>query len=498
MSNNDNSNKWGSNLSFILAMIGSAVGLGNIWRYPYVLYYNGGGAFYIPYIVAILALGLPFLILEYGVGYHFSSSFAKAIKSINSKCEYLGWFLPLAVFIIMIYYSAILGWDGIYVILSFFKGWGADPNTFFNVSLLQTTTSPSGLLTFVPIVAIAMLIGWVMIWSISHRDLEEGLGRVSKVLVPLLFIIMIIVVACSLLLPGAGIGLNELFQPEWESLFDFGIWLAAFGQIVFSLSLGMSIAFTYASYTQDNTDLITNTFTVAFANVLFENFAALGVFSILGYMSLQSGTAVEQLVTQGAGLIFIVYPTAFNALGGLASVLGPMFFIAVYIAGITSILSILEPLSFSIQNKFGLTRERTMTILCIVGAIVSMIFATAFGEILLDAMDTFINQIAIVFAIIIECIVFAWIYRAEKLPILLNSHSKTIKVGKKWIIIVKYFIPIFLSIIWVGGIIDIIHTEAESSLIFMLITGIVLVLATVIFTRLPPKNPEWEEDEKRC
>ena len=109
-------NEWGSNLSFVLAMVGSAVGLGNIWRYPYVLYSNGGGAFYIPYIVAILLMGVPFLILEYGVGYNFKSSFPKAIRKIHANYEFLGWLLPISVFIIMIYYSCILGWDGIYVI----------------------------------------------------------------------------------------------------------------------------------------------------------------------------------------------------------------------------------------------------------------------------------------------------------------------------------------------------------------------------------------------
>lgn len=492
-----NNNQWGSNLSFVLAMIGSAVGLGNIWRYPYVLYYNGGGAFYIPYIFAILVLGLPFLILEYGVGYHFSASFAKAIKSIHAKWEYLGWFLPIAVFIIMIYYSAILGWDGIYVILSFFKGWGADPNTFFNTSLLQVSSSPTGLLTFIPIIAIAMLIGWGLVWSISHRDLEAGLGKVSKILVPLLFIIMIIIVISSLMLPGASIGLSELYQPDWSSLFDFGIWLGAFGQIVFSLSLGMSIAFTYASYTQDDTDLITNTFTVAFANCLFENFCALGVFSILGYMSLQTGTAVEQLVTQGAGLIFIVYPTAFNAMGTWASILGPMFFIAVYIAGITSILSTIEPLSYSIQNKFGLTRKKTMTILCIVGAIISMLYATAYGELLLDSVDTIINQGAIVFGVIVECIVLAWVFKAENLIDTLNRNSKTIKIGPKWLFIVKYLLPIILSIVWLGGLVDLYYGETTASLISMVITLAVLVISTIVFTRLPAKNPEWEESAER-
>ena len=284
-------NEWGSNLSFVLAMVGSAVGLGNIWRYPYVLYSNGGGAFYIPYIVAILLMGVPFLILEYGVGYNFKSSFPKAIRKINSKAEYLGWLLPISVFMIMIYYSCILGWDGIYVILSFFKGWGADPNTYFATTLLQSSESVSSITSFIPVIAIAMLIGWAIVWFISHKDLEEGLGKVSKILVPLLFIIMIVIVAFSLTLPGAMIGLNELFSPDWSLLLDFNIWMAAFGQIIFSLSLGMSIAFTYASYTGEGSDLITNTLSIAFANCAFENFCALGVFSILGYMSMQSGTA---------------------------------------------------------------------------------------------------------------------------------------------------------------------------------------------------------------
>lgn len=493
----DEQNRWGSNLSFILAMIGSAVGLGNIWRYPYVLYYNGGGAFYIPYIVAILVLGLPFLFLEYGVGYHFSSSFAKAIKNIHSKYEFLGWFLPVAVFMIMIYYTAILGWDGVYVVLSFFNGWGADPNTYFSNILLQTTSSPTGLFTFVPIIAVAMLVGWIIVWSISHRDLEAGLGKVSKFLVPLLFIIMIIVVIASILLPGASIGIDQLLIPDWSSLFDFEIWLSAFGQIVFSLSLGMSIAFTYASYTQDGTDLVTNTFTVAFANCLFENFAALGVFSILGYMSLQSGVAVSELVEQGAGLIFIVYPTVFNALGSWAIILAPMFFIAVYIAGITSLLSTIEPLSFSIQNKFGLTRRKTMTILCIVGAILSMAFATAYGEILLDTVDTFINQIAIIFGVIVECIVFAWLFKAENIIDSLNKNSKTVKLGRKWLIQVKYVLPIFLSIVWIGGIYDLVTNESIEFVEFMVLTALVLIISTLIFTRLPSKNPDWDKLEER-
>ena len=147
-------NRWGSNLTFVLAMIGSAVGLGNIWRYPYVLYSNGGGAFYIPYLVAILTLAIPFLILEYGVGYHYQSSFTKAIVKIKPKLEVYGWILPVVVFIMTVYYSTIMGWDGIYLFLSFFKGWGADPNTYLNVNLLHSVDSLGGITNFLPFVAI--------------------------------------------------------------------------------------------------------------------------------------------------------------------------------------------------------------------------------------------------------------------------------------------------------------------------------------------------------
>ena len=497
MAKTKDKNEWGSNLSFLLAMIGSAVGLGNIWRYPYVLYSNGGGAFFIPYIVAILIMGIPFLILEYGVGYNFKSSFPKAVKSISKKWEYLGWFLPVAVFMILIYYSAILGWDGFYVIISAFKGWGADPNAYFTGSFLQANDTLSGLGTFVPFVAIAMLVGWVIMWVISHTDLEKGLGRVSKVLVPLLFAIMIFIVLFSLTLPGAGIGLAELYNPDWSLLLNFNIWMAAFGQMIFSLSLGMSIAFTYASYTKDDSDLVSNALWVTVANCGFENFAAIGVFSILGYMSLQSGVAVPDLVTQGTGLVFIVYPTVFNVLGDWASVIGPLFFFTVYLAGLTSILSTIEPLSFSIQNKFGWSRNKTMTILCVFGAAVSMIYATAMGSYILGIADTFVNQIAILIGVIFECIIFAWIFKAENIIPKLNAKSKSIKLGKWWLVVVKYVLPIFIAIVWVGGILEVISSGSMLELAILAILTIILLGATFIFTKLPAKSGEWDEVKQR-
>ncbi len=490
-------NEWSSNLSFILAMIGSAVGLGNIWRYPYVLYSNGGGAFYIPYITAILVLAIPFLILEYGVGYNFRSSFAKGITNINSKFQYFGWFLPVVIFIMTIYYSTIIGWDGIYFILSFFKGWGSDPNTFLTTNILHFSPHLSDITTFVPVVAISMLACWLIIWAISHKNVSSGLSNVSKIFIPLLFLIMAIIVVFSLTLPGASIGLNELFKPDWSLLGNFSIWMAAFGQIFFSLSLGIGVSFTYASYTQDDIDLISSTLYVIIGNSLFENFAALGVFSILGYMSLHSGVPVSEIVTQGTNLIFVVYPTVFNILGSVALILGPLFFLTVYISGITSMLSSFEVFSSSVQNKFNLSRKKAVTILCIVGALLSMIFATAPGEFLVTVTDEFVNNISLVISVFFECLIFSWIFNMEKLVEFFNSHSKAFKIGNWWILIVRYLIPVVLIVIWLGGVYEILITGTQQHLTLLMLLTVISLIMAYIFTKLPAKSDDWLKVEER-
>ena len=492
-----NENKWGSNIAFVLAMIGSAVGLGNIWRYPYVLYSNGGGAFYIPYLLAIISLAIPFLILEYGVGYNYQSSFTKAIVKLKPKFEFYGWILPVVVFIMTVYYSTIIGWDGIYLFLSFFKGWGADPNTYLNVNLLQATDSLSGAFNFIPFIAVFMLVGWFIVWLISHKNLDEGLGRVCEIFVPLLFVVMLFIVIFSLTLPGASIGLSELFNPDWSLLWHFDIWMAAFGQIFFSLSLGMGAGFTYASYTNDDIDLISSGLKVIFANCAFENFAALGVFSILGYMSLQSGTPVSEIVSQGTTLIFVAYPQVFNILGTIGLVLGPLFFFIVYISGITSMLSSFEVLSISIQNKFALSRRKATLILCIIGGLASMVYATSAGGYILGIADIFVNNIVVILSVFVECILFAWIFKAERLIDFMNGRSKHFKLGKWWLAHVKYIIPILLLVIWFGGLYELIALKTTDAVIVLIVLALILIISSLIFTLLPAKTKEWFKTEER-
>lgn len=490
-------NQWGSPLSFVLAMIGSAVGLGNIWRYPYVLYSSGGGAFFIPYIIAILVMGIPVLIMEYGIGLKFRSSFTKTITKIDSRWQFLGWLIPVSLLMIMIYYSSILGIDIIYIFLSFFKSWGTNPGFYFQNTLMQSSDSFMGILNFIPILAVAILIGWILVWFISHKDLESGLGKVSRIFVPLLFFIMIGIVIFSLTLPGASIGLSELYNPDWSLLFNFNVWMLAFGQIIFSLNIGLSGTVTFASYLKEDVDIISNTFIIALANSIFENIAAIGVFSILGYMSLQTATPIPNLIDQETGLIFVTYPTILNILGQWAYFIGPLFFITIYIAGITSILSMIEPISFSIQNKFSISRKKTVTILCIIGAFTSMIFATSFGGALLENIDSYVNQISGLFCIVLECILFAWIYKAENLVDFLNSRSRYIKIGRTWLFIVKYVLPFFIMIIWIGGMSTVFNTYSLDKIIITISTALVLFAVSLYLTLKKPTNPGWDEVDER-
>ena len=140
---------------------------------------------------------------------------------------------------------------------------------------------------------------------------------------------MIVLVIFSVTLPGSSIGLSELYHPDWSQLTNFNVWMLAFGQIIFSLNIGLSGTVTYASYLKEDIDIISNTFIIALANSFFENIAAIAVFSVLGYMSLQTATPIANIIDQGTGLIFVIYPTVFNILGDLAYILGPLFFLTI-------------------------------------------------------------------------------------------------------------------------------------------------------------------------
>ena len=478
--------QWDSSLAFIFAMIGAAVGLGNIWRFSYVLYSNGGGSFFIPYFVAIAIMGIPFLILEYGVGFSFKESFSKIMKEINPKFEIIAWILVLFVFIVVIYYMVILSWDLVYLLSSFTFSWGADAAAYFTQTVGGSSNLSNAGFLLVP-TTVGVLLLWVLLWFISHRNVDKGIGKVSKLLIPALFVIMGIIVVYALTLPGAGIGMNALLSPDWSKLGDVNIWLAAFAQIIFSLSMGQAIALTYASYLPENSKLTDNVLIVVASNSAFEIFTAFGVFSILGYMSFTAGTPMIELITEGTGLIFVVFPMIFNIMGPIGRVLAPLLFLAILFAGITSALGFFEPMLNSTSNKLGWSRKKTATVLSIVGSLFSLILTTGISSYLVGIIDSFVNQFGILLLIGIQCIIFAWFYGVDKFLPALNQFS-TFKVGKLWKFIIKYLLPIVLIIIWAVGIVQLFSTAKTFELIVDLIIIISVLVVAFIFTKIKPAS----------
>ena len=474
--------EWDSSIAFIFAMIGAAVGLGNIWRFSYVLYSNGGGSFFIPYFTAIAIMGIPFLILEYGVGFSFKDSFSNIMHKIKPQFEIIAWILVLFVFIVTIYYMVILSWDLVYLLSSFTFSWGADAALYFTKTVGGSSNLSNASFLLIP-TTVCVAILWVVLWFIAHRNVDKGIGKVSKILIPALFVIMGIIVVYALTLPGAGIGINTLLTPNWGMLLDVNIWLAAFAQIIFSLSMGQAIALTYASYLPENSKLIDNVLIVVASNSAFEIFTAFGVFSILGYMSATAGTPMVQLITEGTGLIFIVFPMIFNIMGPIGRILAPLLFLAILFAGVTSALGFFEPMLNSTSAKLGWSRKKTATVLAVIGCAFSLLLTTGISSYLVGIIDAFVNEFGILLLIGVQCIIFAWFYGVEHFLPALNEHS-TFKVGKTWSFVIKYLLPIVLIVMWVIGIVTLFSTAKRFEIIIDLIIIFAVIVSAVVLTKI--------------
>lgn len=435
--------QWGSKLGFILAAVGSAVGLGNIWRFPYVAYTNGGGAFLIPYFFAIFTAGIPLLILEYGMGHKFKGSTPLAIARANKKWEWLGWWPTISAFIILSYYSMILSWAVNYFGFSFKKSWGSDSNGFFHNSFLKLTDSPFNFGGMVWSILIGISLIWIVNWFICYKGIKGGIEKANKILLPTLITIMIIIAIRSVTLEGAVVGLNTLFTPDWSMVMQPKVWVAAYGQVFFSLSLAMGIMMTYSSYLPKKTDINNSAFMTAFANCGFEFLSAIAVFGILGFMANAQGVPMSEVVSSGVGLAFVVFPAVFTEMGTIGTVLGILFFLCLLFAGVTSSVSLTEAVAAPFRDKFGWKREKVVTGICIIGFVVSTLYATGAGLYLLDIIDNFINNYGIVVVGLLEVVLIGWIIK----PKTIREHTNEVsyfKIGSWWDIVIKFLTPAIL------------------------------------------------------
>ncbi len=488
--------QWGSRPGFILAAVGSAIGLGNIWRFPYMAYENGGGAFFIPYLFAMISAGIPFMIMEFTLGHKLRGAAPRAFSKLGVKLEWLGWFQVFIAAIIAVYYVAIIGWAISYLGYSFTQSWGADTNAFFFSEYLQLgENSPSKLGNLQMHIVLPMVLAWGITFAAIFTGIKGGIERASKIMMPLLFLMVIGLITRVVFLPGALDGINYLFEPDFSKITDPTVWSAAYGQIFFTLSVGFAIMIAYSSYLPEKSDINNNAFMTVLINCGFSITSGVLIFAVLGYMAQDQAKPITEVVTAGVGLAFVTIPAAINLLPA-PYILGPLFFLALVVAGLSSHISIIEAVTSAVIDKLNWSRKKAASVVCGVGFAVSMAFATNGGLLLLDLVDYFINNVALLASCLVELIVIGWLLKISDIRDYANDISD-FSIGKWFEICIRFISPIMLAVILATNLWKTFNEGYggyEMSDLLMLGWGLVAAMFVVaVIINVTSKSPSQQE-----
>ncbi len=488
--------QWNSQFGFLMAAVGSAIGLGNIWRFSYMAYSNGGGAFLIPYVIALLTAGVSLLILEFAVGHERIGSAPLAYAKIKKNSEWLGWWaVTFVMFGIELYYVVVIAWCFNFFLYSFDLSWGADPNSFFFKEFLKLNTDPSNIGEIRTPILWSLVAMWLLNWIIVYRGVQKGIELANKIFMPLLFILTAVLVFWSLSLEGAMDGIRAYLTPDFAKLSEPKVWIDAYSQIFFTLSLGFGIMIAYASYLPSKTDISRNALLTAFINSGFSLFAGFAVFAVLGFMASSQGKPISDVVTKSIGLAFVAYPKAVSLMPG-GNFFGAIFFLSLVIAGLSSSISIIEAFTSAIVDKFGVNRKTVVNFVCAFGFLGSIIFTTQAGLIWLDIADHFLTHYGLVVVGIAECILVGWFFRLETLRNHINKIS-SIKLGGWWDFLVKFFVPLVLSVILVGDLYHEIKQPYEGySWTALILIGRDWVLLTFVVALVIAMRP-WKTEHRK-
>ncbi len=485
--------QWGTRAGFIMAAVGSAIGLGNIWRFPYTAYDNGGGAFFLPYLFALLTTGISLLSLEFIIGQRYRGSAPLTWSRIHPKLEFLGWWQVFIPFVISTFYAVIIAWSLSYGVFSLNLSWGQDTETFLFSNYLQLTETPGELGGLVLQVVVPLLIVWAVVLGVLFKGIKKGIETINRIFIPLLVIMFSIIVVRAVTLPGAAAGLDALFRPDWSSLTNPQVWAAAYGQIFFSLSIGCGIMITYSSYLPQKSDTTNNAFIAAFSNSGFELLAGIGVFSALGFMANNAGVGVDEVASGGIGLAFVVFPQIINQLP-FSQFFGVLFFLSLVISGLTSLISLMEVVLAAVVDKFDMSRNKAIAIFGGISFVVSLLFATRGGMYLLDVVDNFINTFGILAAGLLEVVVLAWVLRKlDSYQEHANFYSQ-IKLGLTWKVSLGIITPIMLGFMLIQAFIENVRTPYGGyPANFVAIYGWGVVVAILLLSFVP-QYKQWSAE----
>lgn len=441
---------FGSKIGAVLAAAGSAVGLGNIWRFPIETGQNGGAAFIIVYIACVFLLGIPIMMSEFFIGRHTHTNTAGAYRKLapGTPWKWVGRLGVLTGFVILSYYSVVAGWTAEYTRLAIgncFEGKNAvEFPTIFNEFVSNPWKSVAWMIAFMIVTHIIVV-----------RGVKSGIEKFSKIMMPALFIILIVLAVCSVLLPGASQGLEFLLKPDFSKITG-SVVLSAMGQAFFSLSLGMGCLCTYASYFSGDTNIGKTAFNVA----IIDTFVAVMSGFIIFPAVFNAGYAISSNDI-GPSLLFITMPNVFQQAFGdiplLSYGVSVLFYFLLVVAALTSTISMHEVATAYMSEEFGMSRRKAATLVtiacCSIGVVCALSFGPfagvkLFGMNIFDLFDYVSSNIFLPVGGMFISIFTGW-YLDKKLlrEEITNYGSLRVPYLRFVIFILRYFAPVAIAII---------------------------------------------------
>ena len=436
----------GGKLSAVLVAAGSSVGLGNIWRFPYVVGENGGGAFLVIYMLCVLLFGLPIMLAEFSVGRASHRNAVGAYRKLDRRWRFLGYNGVLTAFLILGFYFVVSGWTAEYMVQSVTGGLAdcSAPEHYaaFFEGFISHPWRPlvyTGLFILATHVIIAM-------------GVQKGIERSSKLLMPLLLVVLVALAVHSLLMPGGGEGLRFLFRPDFSKVTPSTV-LVAMGQAFFSLSVGLGTMVTYASYFKPETDLGKTAFNVTLLDTLVAVLAGVVIFPAV--------FSVGIAPSSGPSLVFITLPGIFNGMP-LSMVWSTVFFLLLVIAALTSTLSLHEVLTAYMQEEWGLNRRSaawaTTAATAVLGALASLSLGVLggwriCGLNIFDSLDYLTANILLPAGGFVTCIFVGWFMDGRKFKAQISGNN----TGRKWFFatlrwLLRYFCPVVLLLMFLDNL----------------------------------------------
>lgn len=467
-----NKESWGSRVGLILAMAGNAVGLGNFLRFPVQAIQNGGGAFIIPYLVCFLLMGIPLLYVEWAMGRfggksgHHSTPFILDSMDKRKLWKYIGVFGIFTNVAVAAYYCYLESWTLSYVyhsVVGSFQGLSQTQVAGF----FENYVNVSGPGTGIPFEAIIFWIACLILntWILS-KGLSGGVEKTAKIGMPLLILFGILLAIKGITLKAGSekaifdgtVGLNYLWTPDFQSIWNFKVWLAAAGQIFFTLSLGMGSIHCYASYVKAKDDIALNSQSAGWMNEFVEVVLGSSILIpiAIGYLGID--TVVEMTKTGGLGLGFKTLPYLFQQWGPwLAAIAGVMWFGLLFFAGITSSLAMGTPWMGFLQDEFNWKRKNAAWSFGAVVLVLGLPTVLFFNQGVFDEYDYWAGTVSLVVFAFVEIILFSWIFGIDRgwKEII---QSADIKVPIFYKFVIKYITPIFLGLVFFGSLPDIWNT----------------------------------------